>query len=211
MTDDTFPANAWYPGDTSTLLAYETPERAGAAAEETGIGIVLIGSGRLNGSALDDFLSGKSGRDVLSGEGGSDILDGGGGNDTISGGAGDDLIMGGKGNDRLAGGSGSDAFVFETPLNRTSNVDRIGDFSVTFDTIRIDNGVFKSVGAANKPLKAAAFWKGAQAHDASDRILYDRKTGALSYDADGTGSIEPVKFAQLKAGLGLTYKDFEVI
>ena len=37
-------------------------------------------------------------------------------------------------------------------------------------------------------MKADAFFLCKEAHDANDRILYDKKTGGLWYDADGSGS-----------------------
>jgi len=55
------------------------------------------------------------------------------------------------------------------------------------------------------------FWTGASAHDANDRIIYDKATGALYYDDDGTGRHAQVKIASLKKGLGLTKSDFHVI
>ena len=53
--------------------------------------------------------------------------------------------------------------------------------------------------------------KGKVAEDKEDRILYDQGTGALYYDADGSGAGKAVKFAQLKKGLALTHADFFVI
>jgi len=55
-------------------------------------------------------------------------------------------------------------------------------------------------------LKAAAFYAASftsanppKAHDATDRIVYDRKDGSLWYDADGNKAhgLAPVKFAVL--------------
>jgi 16S rRNA U516 pseudouridylate synthase RsuA-like enzyme len=44
-----------------------------------------------------------------------------------------------------------------------------------------------------------------------DYVIYNKKTGVLSYDVDGSGSKAAVEFAQLRKGLALTYKDFFVI
>ena len=87
---------------------------------------------------------------------------------------------------------------------------RITDFSHSEDTIRIDNAVF-TAWTSNGKLPSAAFFIGAAAHDASDRIIYNPATGALLYDSDGTGAAAPVQFAQLNTGLSLTASDFYVI
>jgi hypothetical protein len=42
-------------------------------------------------------------------------------------------------------------------------------------------------------------------------ILYDKKTGVVSYDADGSGKGKAVEFGQLDPGLKLTWKNFFVI
>ena len=57
----------------------------------------------------------------------------------------------------------------------------------------------------------AAYFIGAAAADASDRIVYNNATGALSYDADGNGAGAAVQFATLTAGLALTNNDFVVV
>jgi Ca2+-binding RTX toxin-like protein len=48
---------------------------------------------------------------------------------------------------------------------------------------------------------ATGFYKSATAtaaHDADDRIVYNTTTGALYYDADGTGTdASPIQFATL--------------
>lgn len=47
-------------------------------------------------------------------------------------------------------------------------------------------------------LSKDAFWIGSKAHDHSDRIIYNAKTGAVFYDADGTGREAAIQFATLK-------------
>jgi Ca2+-binding RTX toxin-like protein len=50
------------------------------------------------------------------------------------------------------------------------------------------------------------------AHDASDRIVYNKNTGAVPYDQDGSGHrYEAIQIATLSTKLGLTNKDFFVI
>lgn len=146
----------------------------------------------------------------VSGTAGADVLRGGIGNDRLSGGAGNDKLYGGSGNDILTGGSGRDAFVFDTKPNKKTNHDKITDFKVVDDTIWLDNAVFTKVGK-NGTLKSSAFWTGSKAHDASDRIIYDKKAGILYYDADGTGSAAQVQIASLPKNLKMTHKDFLII
>jgi serralysin len=138
-----------------------------------------------------------------------DTIVGGAGNDHLSGGDGNDALYGGEGSDYLIGGRGRDCFVFNTKPSST-NLDTIADFRPVDDTMRIDDAIFTRVGA-NGWLAAKAFWAGAKAHDASDRIIYNKVTGALSYDPDGTGAAPRVQFAQLPKGLVLTEADFYVI
>jgi Ca2+-binding RTX toxin-like protein len=134
---------------------------------------------------------------------------GGAVNNLIIGNAGNNVLNGGFGNDILRGLGGSDPFFFSTALNATHNVDRIDDFSVPADTIRLENNIF--TGLAAGVLAANAFHIGAAAADASDRIVYNSTTGALSFDADGNGGTAAIQFAQLATGLGLTNADFAVV
>ena len=60
-------------------------------------------------------------------------------------------------------------------------------------------------------MSAEAFFIGAAAHDANDRIIYDFTTGALMYDADGNGSGQAMAFAVLATGLPLTLDDFFIV
>ncbi|MET0428108.1 MAG: calcium-binding protein [Microvirga sp.] len=176
----------------------------------------LGGNDRLDGAGGDDLLYGHRGNDTLFGREGNDRLYGGHGHDTLSGGQGDDVLFGGQGPDRMTGGAGKDAFVFNTKPNGAQAADRIVDFNVKNDAIWLENAIFKGIGktgSLSDPhlIKKGAFWSGDKAHDASDRIIYDKKSGALYYDSDGTGAAEQVKIAQLSHNLKMTYKDFFVV
>ncbi len=167
--------------------------------------LVLTGSGNING--LGNGLA-----NVLTGNGGNNVLNGAGGKDTISGGAGADRLYGGLGNDKLTGGTGADAFVFNTTLNSSSNVDTVTDFSVADDTIWLENAVFKTLTKTGALASSAFFASTAGvAHDGNDRIIYETDTGNLYYDSNGNAAGGKVMFAHLKAGLALTYQDFHII
>ena len=52
---------------------------------------------------------------------------------------------------------------------------------------------------------------GTAAHDASDRIIYDKSSGALFFDADGNDpTIAQHLFAFVTPGVTLTFRDFFV-
>jgi len=156
----------------------------------------------LTGSAFNDYLTGSSAANTLVGLNGNDTLSGSGGADTL---------IGGAGNDTLTGGSGGDFFQFDSALNATTNVDSITDFNVAADTVRLDNAIFTALGSTTGTLAADMFFKGAAAHDADDRIIYNDATGALIYDSNGNAAGGAIQFATLSKGLQITYADFVVI
>lgn len=133
------------------------------------------------------------------------------GNDKLFGGNGNDMLDGGLGADLLVGGRGEDAFRFSTELG-ADNIDRIKDFNTDDDLILLDSGIFTELGGEG-PLGLTAFHKSAAgfSQDAQDRIIYDTDSGALFYDADGSGEGEAIQFAQLKSGLDLSADDFVII
>jgi Ca2+-binding RTX toxin-like protein len=141
---------------------------------------------------------GGSGDDTITGNNADNGLDGGGGNDRLN---------GKKGSDDLTGGPGADKFIFDTRLG-AGNVDTL-DFVVGEDLFKLDNDIFVKLGKGDLPGKA--FFEGAAAHDASDRIGYDDSTGALIYDKNGNKPGGAVQFAWLAAGLPLSGEDFVVI
>ncbi|WP_166802380.1 calcium-binding protein [Microvirga pakistanensis] len=134
---------------------------------------------------------------------------------TLSGLNGNDTLGGGLGNDTLYGGRNKDVFVFDTRPNKSSNRDTIKDFSVADDTIWLDNAIFTKLGSGSlsspRKLASSAFAIGSKAADSSDRIVYDKKTGYLSYDADGSGKGAAIIFAKINTGLKMTASDFYVI
>jgi len=61
-------------------------------------------------------------------------------------------------------------------------------------------------------LKAKFLHIGKHAGDHNDFIVYDKKTGALSYDTDGSKhAVAPIEFAHLDPHLHLKHGDFLVI
>jgi Ca2+-binding RTX toxin-like protein len=156
----------------------------------------------------------------VTGTGGKDVLVGGAGKDVFDGGLGNDKLAGGLGNDKLTGGKGKDVFVFDSKLGTSStdrkvNFDKITDFSVKDDSLYLDNAVFKKLGSGTeakpKQLSKSFFTIGSKANDKNDYLIYNDKTGVLSYDADGSGKGKAIEFAQLSKKLAMTNKDFFVI
>ncbi|KQT56099.1 hypothetical protein ASG52_24590 [Methylobacterium sp. Leaf456] len=123
----------------------------------------------------------------------------------------DDRLTGSIVSETFAGGAGKDNFVFKTALG-ASNVDTLVGFSTADDTIQLSKGIFTALSAGT--LAATGFKDlsvaGAKV-DADDRILYNKTTGALSYDADGSGSKAMVQFASIDTKVALTAADFFVV
>jgi serralysin len=135
----------------------------------------------LTGNARANEISGNNGANVIAGQGGSDVL---------------------------IGYGGADTFAFTSSIYAGS-IDVILDFQVGVDKIGLDDGEF--AGLSFGMLASGAFHIGTAAHDADDRIIYDQASGALYFDADGSGAGAAVQFAALSNGLLLTASDFQVI
>ena len=143
----------------------------------------------INGTDIADTLN------ATATKGGTDKIYGLEGNDKIIGGAGNDLIIGGAGNDTLSGGTGNDIFYSDKAANKTTNNDTITDFAPGTDDLQFRMAIFDKLGATGAFVKNdQRFWSSTTgiAHDASDRLIYNTKSGVLSYDSDGTGSAKPV-------------------
>ena len=79
------------------------------------------------------------------------------------------------------------------------------------DKILLDNFIFKTLGLVPGNLKAGFFYAGSAAHDANDHIIYNKASGALSYDVDGAGGHAAVQFASLASHPTINFHDFQVI
>ena len=166
------------------------------------------GNDILNGGLGNDILTGGFGADILNGSLGNDQLNGNAGADALNGGTGNDRLNGGLGNDTVNAGFGNDRIVFDTALGH-NNIDTVNDFNPLADTFLLENAVF--TGLIPGTLAGFRFVTGPAAGDATDRIIYDNVTGALSFDQDGTGATAQVQFAELDPGLNLTNSDFFIV
>jgi Ca2+-binding RTX toxin-like protein len=132
------------------------------------------------------------------------------GADRLSGESGSDKFYGGLSNDILTGGAGRDIFVFDTRPNKRTNLDKITDFSVRDDTVHLAKSAFSKI-SKKGVLSNSAFYAGSAAHDATDRVIYNKKTGALFYDQDGNGAKAAIQFATVSKNLKMTAHDFYVL
>ncbi|WP_445500760.1 hypothetical protein [Microvirga sp. G4-2] len=157
------------------------------------------------GNRTTEVTAGSSAANKFVGGSGNDRLGGAAGNDILIGGSGNDILSGGSGKDTLTGGTGNDVFLFDTTPNRYYP-DVITDFSSHYDAFQLKRTIFKAMPKGT--LSSKAFVLGKAAKDADDRIIYDKGTGSLYYDADGTGRSAAVKIAILTNKTTLYYHDF---
>ncbi len=144
--------------------------------------------------------AGSSGDEII-GTAAGDNLRGNGGNDTIAGGA---------GADNLFGGAGNDAFIFN---NANEGIDTINDFNLSNDKLNISSAGFggTAVVGAVGALAAARFTTGTAATNATQRFIYNNLSGALYFDADGTGSSSQIQIAALVTRPNLNSSGFSII
>ncbi len=164
------------------------------------------GNDHIEGGEGSDSLDGSAGDDLILGGGGDDALFGSEGNDVIEGGAGRDALVGNLGNDVLKGGGGADQFIFTEIDLGTSGVDKIRDFKPGKDSIAFD--LLVEIGTE---VDKGEFVIGKKAKDADDHLIYNKKTGMLSFDTDGKGGEDAFAFAKLKKHLDMSHKDFDVL
>jgi Ca2+-binding RTX toxin-like protein len=183
-----------------TLAAGQEIEFLRAYADATGL--------VLGGNDFDNRIYGAGGNDTLSGGGGADRLYGGAGNDTLNGGHGDDRLHGGAGEDQLTGSDGRDSFVFDTPLDGSTNVDTIVDYVAADDLIRLNQTTFGGLGTGY--LSASAFALD-NATGSAAQIVYNTTTGALSYDSNGALAGGATQFAVLQGAPTLNANEFFIV
>ncbi|MBF9194471.1 hypothetical protein [Microvirga terrestris] len=148
------------------------------------------------------------------GTSGADILFGELGNDTLSGAGGSDRLHGDLGRDRISTGSGKDVVVFDQRPS-SSNRDTITDFDPRKDSLYFDNAFFTKLGkkgSLEKPAKLSKTYLELGApNDGNDYLVYNRKNGVLSYDADGNKAGKAIEIAIFINKPKLTISDFFVI
>jgi Ca2+-binding RTX toxin-like protein len=199
--------DALYGGDgADVLVGGSGSDTANYSGASNGVVASLANTSINTGFAKGDTYSSI---ENISGSKYNDSVYGNNADNAVNGGAGDDIIKGYGGSDTLTGGSGADSFVFNTALDPT-NVDQIVDFAAADDLILLDDLIFTTIGSLGT-LSTDAFTIGSVAAGASDRIIYNTQTGALSFDADGAGGAVAVQFAVLTAGLALTNESFAII
>jgi Ca2+-binding RTX toxin-like protein len=199
-------------GGVDTLNFSATTTRSVAVNLGLATNQVVNTTNRLTLGSVSTFenVIGGSLADTLTGNALANSFTGGGGNATLNTAAGNDTLSGGAGNDILTGGAGADRFRFDAPLNAATNRDIITDFSIVqADRFELENAVFTALTTPGT-LAANAFFIGAAATTATQRILYNSAAGSLLYDADGNGALGSIGFASLTSGLLLTNTSFTI-
>jgi RTX calcium-binding nonapeptide repeat (4 copies) len=103
----------------------------------------------------------------------------------LRGSSGSNDIHAGLGNDKLYGEGGSDVFHFAA--YGVDNSDRVLDFDGN-DAVALDRSVFTGLARTSGHLVASDFVAGSAAKIADEAaVIYNSKTGILSYDDDGKG------------------------
>lgn len=175
---------------------------------------VIAGTGaadRINGYAGSDRLVGGNGTDDLDGGTGNDTLAGGGTFDYLVGGAGNDRLSGGQGNDDLTGNGGKDRFIFDVSVFQNGS-DSIADFSRRDDVLVFDNDAYRGIGRAGDLANSKFKNVDTGTLDANDRFFYSQTSGALFYDADGSGfARSAVLIAVFENNIRLTADDFLIV
>lgn len=199
-----------------------------------------VGRDTLNGGAGRDALEGGTGNDTYLVSRGDRITElAGGGVDTVramldwtlpaqvenlvlvgaqpvdgTGNAGSNVIAGNHAANILSGLQGRDTFVFATAPGGEDTVDTITDFRSGTDRIRLDATVFTALSpGALMPQQLYSAHGATSAADADDRLVYDRASGSLYYDADGTGGVAATLIAVLGVGSHptLAAEDIEIV
>ncbi|WP_421726004.1 hypothetical protein [Bauldia sp.] len=179
----------------------------GAAVHNPNGDMTLINKGKIKGDVTtpnDDTNTitnmGKIKGDVYLGSN-DDTFDNTGGKVT-------GRIVGLDGKDKFIAGDAKDTFMFDGPINGTTNIDRVKNFESGKDTFILEQWEFSGLPAG--PLAKSAFRKGTEAKDGDDRIIYDQDSGKLYHDEDGVGGDPHVQFAKVDPGQKLKYSDFTV-
>ena len=158
-------------------------------------------------------INGTAGADNLVGGAGNETLNGLAGNDTLNGAAGNDTLNGGSGSDLLTGGIGTDSFLLADAPGAT-NIDRITDFALG-DRLLISGSAYTglTLGAvtATQFIEVRSTRERVVSATAATRLIFDRDTGNLFHDPDGTGTQSIQQILSTTNGYRLARTDFTVV
>jgi Ca2+-binding RTX toxin-like protein len=162
----------------------------------------FFSAAKVEGSKAGDDIFVGPGSKVLGNDGNDRLMAFVGGANTLNGGDGDDVLMG-NGMSRLRGGDGDDIFAFATP----GGADKAKDFKVKDDIVALSPDLF-GPGWQVGFLDDAQFRKGKAAKTPDQIVLYEKQTGAIYVDRDGSlGAAVPVQVGILPDRLKLEADD----
>jgi len=177
------------------------------------VGDALVNVENIWGSRFDDVIRGDNnvGGQIYGFEG-NDILDGRGGNDVFYGGTGADILTGGAGAEDFFYLSHNDHFNQYGTLEANEGGDTITDFASGVDHITVSRywfgfGNIGGPAAALTAQYADFISSGTAASSIRPTFFWNAATGALLFDADGTGGTAAVNIATLTNGATLTLND----
>jgi Ca2+-binding RTX toxin-like protein len=179
-----------------------------ARVDATGMMAGLDGDDRLTGTARANAIYGNDGQDSLYGGDGRDRLIGGNNADRIYGGDGDDTLSGSTGRDTLTGGAGADEFQI-TKRPPSGDADHITGWG-SADVLSIQNSAFAGIGPAGR-FDGKDFKLSGQTLDSGDRLIYDRASGTLYFDSNGSGSGGRTAIAIFDSNPALTAADIILV
>lgn len=185
-------------------------DAADEVGDISGIDTAVVGFSYILASFLENLIGSGTSAIQLTGNGLSNSITGNSGANRIKGEAGSDRVNGGLGNDLLYGGAGADKFVFTTNLNARTNKDKILDWNYRDDTIYLENAIFKSLKKTGA-LSGSSFVLASKAKDSNDYVGYNKTTGDLWYDPNGSRAGGQVAFANIGKLKAIYYKDFVII
>jgi Ca2+-binding RTX toxin-like protein len=145
---------------------------------------------------------------TFNGTDGADDMRGKSTNDLLLGGKGDDRLNGAFGHDVLFGGEGNDVFVFNRNANTQGNSDIVRDFTPGQDSIELFGAKLKSLAGG---LTSDNLFFGEHAQDGNDFLVYNRASGDLFYDRDGSGNSTAQLLATFENRPALSVADFDLV
>ena len=163
----------------------------------------------VNGNLVTVAL-GTSGGNNFDAADGYGVYYGFGGGDTLSGGDNGNTFIGGAGSDILTLGNAADKVLFDS----LSGTDTVNGFNPTDDLVQLAKSVMVALGNVGA-LTDAEFESGVgltAAVDATTRVFYNETSGALYYDADGSGSTNTaVQLATFTGAPAITLNDLFIV